>query len=240
MLDSYAIRHFHRQMSEGEFVDSIQYCLSQYLGAAGNRTVRDEIERRSRDQFKVIGMRPAEKRPKYLLFQGHSGHKYHYARFDHSCFKLVVTLRHPLLSVISSLRRTNNPDVARDLLHGLAIVLSIPNAFFMCVDRWEHEPSRYVDVFGFLGLDQEELPARYVELLPRINETISRHRRPSLLQEPENRHADDAMLAELQEARQMLIEGQIHPILREWQQFIHTLGIDDAMRRLRIFDVTRR
>ena len=193
--------------------------------------MHDEIERRSRDQFKIIGIQPAEKRPRYLLFQGHAGHKYDYARFNDSRFKFVVTLRHPLLSVISSLRRTNNPDVARDLLHGLAIVLSIPKAFFICVDLWEHEPLRYLNVFGFLGLEQEELPARYIELRPRINETISRHRRPSLLQEPENRQADGATLVELQEARQMLIDGQIHPILREWQQYIRTLGIDDAMRR---------
>lgn len=231
MLDDEAIRHFHGQALESDFVDSVHYCLSQLLGAPEARTVRDEIERRSRDQFKIIGMQPAAKRPRYLLFQGHSGHKYHYARFDDSRFKFVVTLRHPLLSVISSLRRTNNPDVARDLLHGLAIALSIPNAFFMCVDLWEHEPSRYLDVFGFLALEQEEMPARYVELRPRINETISRDRRPSLLQEPDNRQADDSTLAELQEARHMLLEGRMHPMLREWEHLIHTLGINERMRR---------
>jgi hypothetical protein len=229
MLDHCVVRHFHGEISADDFVASVQYCLGQRTTRFSS--VQDDIERLSRAQFRTIGITPAEKQPKFLLFHGHAGPKYENASFGNSRFKFVITLRHPLLSVISALRRTNNPAVARSLLQAYSIVLTIPHAFFICVDLWHSEPSRFLHVFDFLGLTPDLTCKQYAQLRPQINATVSRRDDASVLQQQEYSAAHDKTLDDLKVARRMLLEGEIHPILHEWLRLARDLGLDVAMRR---------
>lgn len=104
----------------------------------------------------------------------------------------------------------SDPQLATAQFHHHTISSpQVPDAFFMCVDLWQREPNRYLSVFEFLGLAPEEPCNRYVQLCPKVNETISRQVRPTVLQEPENRAADECILATLHEARRMLLAGEM-------------------------------
>ena len=74
MLDRYVSRHFRGEISASELIDVLQYSMSQCAATVG--PIRDKIAQLSRAQFNAVGLALPEKRPRFLLFQGHSGPKY--------------------------------------------------------------------------------------------------------------------------------------------------------------------
>ena len=232
-LDDIIVDHFHGRLSEADFSHRYDYCLRQSIERFPGRTVADVIRATSGAQFRELGLVPAEKTPRFRLFHGHCGPKYREASLEPSSLRFVVTLRHPLLSLISALRRTDEPAVAEDLIEAFDIVLGLRGAFFFCTDLWQGRPEAMRGLFTTLGLNPSAETEAFLQLQPRVNETVVRGpERPSRLQEPEAARASPARLAELQDARALLLaEGRIHPGLRPWWARICERGIDERMER---------
>ncbi|MBN8624752.1 MAG: hypothetical protein J0M17_04600 [Planctomycetes bacterium] len=232
MLDDFAVEHFHGRMDCEAFLQRIRYGLSLRTQITGNRTAYEELARIAVKDFRILGLELSAKSPSYLLFHGHCGPKYLAASFASAPYKFVVTLRHPLLAVISALRRTNDPEVAHNILCGLDLVLRIPQAHFVCVDLLDRRRDAALDVFPFLGLEPEDVTRRFVELAPPINRTIDAGQRPAAIEETERVGADLGALEQLRTARRMLIEeGRIAPILEPWRRVAFKLQLPARLRR---------
>ena len=191
MLEECVVNHFQGTMTELDFINRLRYCKSLHSEMSGGRTVYEECGLASERQFALTGIAPREKHPCYQLFHGHCGSRYRGASFNKTRFKIVVTIRHPLLSVISAMRRTDDPTVAQELLTAYELVLAIPSAFILCVDLWQDQPHQFLEVLPFLGLNIEEATSEFVRLRPRVNETILKNEGPTSLQECEGNDVDD-------------------------------------------------
>lgn len=231
MLDEYAVRRFHGELTADQFLRCITYCLSQRAQTTADRTVYEELKRIAVKDFRILGLELPEKDPAYLLFHGHCGPKYELASFADSAQKLVVTLRHPLLAVLSALRRTNDPEVARNILCAFDLVLRIPRAHFFCVDLAEHDTERALEVFSYLDLEPEDLARNFLEKSPHVNRTITADLKPSSVEERESTVADPRTLEQLRAARQLLLEeGRIAPVLAEWWKAAQALQLPARLR----------
>lgn len=231
MLDDLAVECLEGGMTPEDFVRRVTYCRTQYSQTAGTRTMEAEFARMSLRMFHELDLNPAEKTPRYLLFHGHCGPKHAQARFQQMPFQYVVTLRHPLLSVISSLRRTNDEHAARNILVAFDTVLRIEKARFLCIDLPDRQASDCRRIFASLELSWEPLTERYLQLAPRINRTIETERQASPLEERETLRCSLEMLESLREARRMLVDdGRIHPVLTPWVKLARELNLPERLR----------
>ena len=96
-----------------------------------------------------LGIELEPKQPLYRLFHGHCGPDYAGYSFRGKEFRLVVTVRHPLLSILSNLRR--DPKVLDDFLFAVEFVFRL-DAFFFCTDLWQNDQPRLLGVFSHFGL----------------------------------------------------------------------------------------
>ncbi|MBN8625805.1 MAG: hypothetical protein J0M17_09975 [Planctomycetes bacterium] len=232
MLDEFAVRCMRGALEPAEFVRRVEYCLRQRSHAPPPRSFAEQLAATARHDFGQLGLELPPKTPRYLLFHGHAGPKLRGVDFSACPFQFVVTLRHPLLAVISALRRTNDPQVAEDLLQAFDIVLDIRQAGFVCVDQTERLPADAERVFAMLNLTPHEATRRYLSAGPAVNRTISRARRPTSLEEQESAAAEPATLAALADARQRLLDGRgIHPVLDRWSALTAELKLPQRMVR---------
>ena len=232
MLDDYITDHLHGGSTAATFVSKMRYCMSQRTERFGDRTVYEHVGRAATMDLSRLGIHLPEKQPSYLLFQGHCGPKYQQAAFDRSEFTFIVTLRHPLLAVISALRRAPDLVVAHNILAAYDIVLGLQRAYFLCTDLWQQQPARFLEVFPFLNLPIEDAPRQYVSLLPKVNETIPRgDLPPSSFQEAEQEGADARGLEILREAKELWLRQRVvHASLSDWWRRIRQLQLLERMR----------
>ncbi|MBN8626905.1 MAG: hypothetical protein J0M17_15600, partial [Planctomycetes bacterium] len=232
MLDDFAVRCLRGELEPVEFVRRVAYCLRQRSHAPPPRSFAEQLAATARHDFGLLGLELPAKSPRYLLFHGHAGPKLRGVEFGACPFRFVVTLRHPLLAVVSALRRTNDPQVAENLLQAFDLVLDIPTAAYVCVDHPQCLPEAVERLFAGLNLTPHEVTRRYLSAAPAVNRTISRERRPNSLEELESAAVDPTALAALAEARAWLLEGQgIHPLLDRWAARAAELKLPERMAR---------
>lgn len=232
MLDEFAVRCLRNELGAEEFIRRVTYCLGQWSHAAPRRSFYEQLAGVARHDFALLGLELSPKSPRYLLFHGHAGPKLAGVKIDACPFRFVVTLRHPLLAVISALRRTANPQVAEDLLCAFDLVLNISNACFLCVDRPQSLPESVDELLCALGLTPHDATRRYLAAVPQINRTVPNSVKPSSLEETESSVADPQALAALRDAREQLIhEQRIHPVLKPWHERACRLRLPERLAR---------
>jgi len=232
MLDDFAVRCLCGELEQAEFIRRVAYCLRQRSHALSPRTFAEQLAATARHDFGLLDLELPAKSPRYLLFHGHAGPKLRGVDFRQVSFRFVVTIRHPLLAVVSALRRTNDPQVAENLLQAFDLVLDIPEAAYICVDQRRRLPAAVEQLFAGLDLTPHEVTRRYLSAAPSVNRTISRERRPTSLEELESAAADATTLAALADARDRLLDGRgIHPLLERWATRAAELKLPERMAR---------
>jgi hypothetical protein len=163
-----AERYFQGQAGLGEWAD---FARSQL-------TAREqELDIRVRADFGDLNVRVAEKtHPAYLLYHSHinrrlmKGASAESSRFTHH--KTVVTLRDPLLAIISALRRTNNGvQSAQIIVQAIQFASAMPNAFFFCTDLWRRDSEKALSLFDYLGLKPVAEARLLLAASPTVNGT---------------------------------------------------------------------
>ena len=190
-----------------------------------------------RRQFAELGIDLESKHETYRLYRGHchsSYATYDLTKLTAAC-KVVATVRHPLRSVITILRReppANHEALIEDYLVSIKTVFSLSEAFLFCTDLWQQEPGNMGRAFEFLGLPITPAVRKFMELRPAVNHTVSKsdeHGVHNYCFEFEHR---PEFLGALKEARQMLAGGQVHPLLQPYWARIEAAGVLPHYERL--------
>ncbi len=212
---------------------------------------QDELSRRQSEQFGEFKIAiPPKENVRYLFYHDHI-HQGFFGRLTNSEFvvpqdrfntiQTVVTLRDPLLSVISALRRTNEGMLnAARILKGLEYVSKLTCCHFFCVDLKSYQP---LEIFSKLNLSPVEASGDYILLSPVINKTFSesdlKHSQRfhffSHLKKNESRVQSTSEntsvhsysppvpsdeLKRLREAKDWLGKKKLHPILKPWAKIL--------------------
>jgi hypothetical protein len=209
------------QLSDAEISRVVDATKTQQSGKQTGETVYQHLERVRTARFADFGLKLQTKAPRYTFVVGHCWTPHRLSRLERTCFKTVVTLRHPLLAVISALRRKRGTRQAHDILNGFDAVLRLHNVHFVCVDLWQHMVDRYQPLFKFLGLRLDGPTQQFIRLNPTVNGTVC------------SQHVSLARWQRLGEARDMLInDGRIHPSVAGWWSVIQQ---QSWIKKLRMF-----
>jgi hypothetical protein len=132
-----------------------------------------------------------------------------------------VTIRDPLLAVISALRR-HDPEDPQDILAGLKHVSGKQGeCFYFCVDLWEGQREHALRLFSYLGLEVTREIHDYLARWPRQNEA-ERHE-----------HLIVDKSEGLAEARRWAMERRgVHPAVQSWADRIREAGLQPFYERL--------
>lgn len=227
--------YLHGEMSKTKFVQYLihrQKLVSEQRDPVDN--YRWEMNKTIRE-FAAEGLVLDHKRrgETHLLYRGHCNDK-HYNNTLQSAYdeiKVVTTIRHPLLSFITFMRRQSPEKISSltaSYLAGMNFLMSVNNKFVFCTDLWQNQPDKMLDVFGYIGIEPPSVAKAFVAKQPLINETTSHLTKPHSKHNfcPENKAHTESFLEELRKAKQMLIEeGKIHSILEPYWKQVRESGI---------------
>jgi len=132
----------------------------------------------------------------------------------------VITIRDPLLSVLTCLRRHGRDPAVQvvSVFHQLA-TNPPENVFYFCTDLWAKDRQKAFDLFEYLGLETTLEVARCVFDWPAINTSAACQTK--------------SPKAKYEKARNMLIhDNEIHPLLRGWAKKLQKPEIQDFMESL--------
>lgn len=133
----------------------------------------------------------------------------------------IITIRDPLLCVISALRR-GSVDTANGLIETFSFLaqLDSPDCFWFTTDLWQADRQRALGVFNFLHLQPTREVRRFVHEWPALNTT------------GDGRFAETDR-PELAEARSLAIAfGRVHPAIEPWAERIRQAGVQSLLERL--------
>jgi hypothetical protein len=181
-------------------------------------------------RFRRLGITLAAKREQFLLYRGHCHREY--LAYDFSTLakrsRLVTTIRNPLLSILTILRRQEpsrwKGDVD-DYLAALQCIFSLENAFIFCTDLWQQMPEKMETLFLFLGLQIAPNTETYLAIRPVINKTREKSDRYGDMNcclKHENPTQFHAMLSE---AKQQLADNKLHTFLVPYWNQIRSSGL---------------
>jgi hypothetical protein len=168
--------------------------------------------------FRKLGIVLEPKSNQFLLYRGHC-HKEHLS-YDLTRmtdqFYVVSSIRHPLLSVITILRRQDPSQWQSDFIDWLSAVrciFSLKNAFIFCADLWQATPKKMESLFSYLGLQTSPATDAYISAHPIINKTREPADRTGDVDCCMNHENPAAFHAMLNDAKRLLAENQLHPFL---------------------------
>jgi FkbM family methyltransferase len=126
----------------------------------------------------------------------------------------VVTVRDPLLAIISGLRRDGN-DRAESILAGVKFLANKQGeCFYFCVDQWHRHRERALELMSYLDLEPTQEIYDYIAQWPS----------PNAAEAHEHLIQDDS--EELAEARRLALEDrQVHHVVETWAQRLREAGL---------------
>ncbi len=237
MLVEYFRDFLAGRLESCDFVDALAYWQRITAEAKLPLRNREHHFRRVREEFQSLGIELAPKSAGYLLFRGHchSEHRDYDLRRLTQAFPVLVTVRHPMRSILSLMRR--NPEnqfaaIIDSFVTGLQCVLSLEGAFLFCTDLWQGQRDKMAEVFTALDLPLESAVERFMALSPRVNYTIAKG-------EPHGAHNyclahehTPEMTQALCEARTQLDAGACPPLLQPYLDRMERDGLLSRLERL--------
>ena len=175
----------------------------------------------TRQEVAKLGLSIPEKHVEFDLVHKHALHTTPW----YPSLPTVVSVRDPLLAVISALRRSGT-ESAEAIVAGMSFLATKRDeCFLFCVDQWQSHRQRALELLSYLALEPTQ----------EIYDYIARWPSPNAAEAHEHRIQDKS--AALSEARRLALEEkQIHPIVAMWarrlqqaglQEFFESLGYSD-------------
>ncbi|MDZ4847680.1 MAG: hypothetical protein SGI77_00155 [Pirellulaceae bacterium] len=230
-------RGFLRGASNGEdFQKVLAYWHTISAQTTSHFNNHDFHLNRAKKLFKEFRIPFVPKTEEFLLYRGHAHENY--LNYDllrlENRFPLVVTIRHPLYTILTILRRhmteTWESNI-NDYFAALKCVFSFSKAFVFCTDLWQATPEKMEGLLPFLGLTLHDSTRRYISLRPRINHTVtnqeSNRTRNFVI---EKAHAP-SLIAKLAEAKDQLQHNRLHPCLAPYWKRICDLNLVEPFER---------
>jgi hypothetical protein len=146
---------------------------------------------------------------------------------QHPQCKFIVTVRDPLLSICSGLRRVGNPENPRMIIREFQKLVDFPGYKF-CIDQYRtriEKDNAVRMLFKHLGLSPNASCRKWAKLWSGINETSAEIENFDLYWSPDQ-------VEELREARRMLSANKIHPILQPWVDELRASGLQRKLQAL--------
>jgi len=231
LLEYYVRDYYRGAITAAEFFRCLDCYAANRIEAAPAFTRGQLLARHRRQEFRQdLGIELEPKQPLYRLFHGHCGPDYAGYSFCGKEFRLVVTVRHPLLSILSILRR--DPKVLDDFLFALEFVFQL-DAFFSRTDLWQNDEPRLLGVFSHLGLTPGAPTLQYVGQRPVINRTLSAGEPHPVHNFRYQRAMAPGLARTLDDAKRLLTEeNRVHDLLRPcWDELVRR-GLFEHYERL--------
>ncbi|MBI2477354.1 MAG: hypothetical protein HYV60_01490, partial [Planctomycetia bacterium] len=152
---------------------------------------------------------PAKQIESHLVHSHATGTTYWYPSLP-----TVVSIRDPLLAIISSLRR-GGTDAAENILAGFRFLSSgQDDCFFFCVDQWQTHRERALELLSYLDLEPTQEMYDYLACWPS----------PNAAEAHEHLIVDKS--PELAEARRLALQnGQVHSVMEPWAERLRAAGL---------------
>jgi len=160
---------------------------------------------------------PEKHAPRPLLHSHLNSDKQHW----HAEVQTVVTVRDPLVSVISALRR-GSPEDALGIVKAFGFLsgLDTDACFWFCTDLWQNDRKKALGVLEHVGLPVTPEIEGFVSRWPALNVTL-------------DGNFDNTDRLELIEARRWAIEErQVHPAVDWWARQIRETNVQPQLERL--------
>lgn len=181
-------------------------------------------------EFRELGIELAPKKEQYLLYRGHCHQehiRYDLARLTNE-MPVVATIRHPLRSILTILRRepqASHEAVIEDYIAACRCTLSLQKAFLFCTDLWQSAPSKMRSLFDFLGLSVADATEQFLSLRPKVNRTMSKHDRHGQHNYCLEFEHSPEFLGEISVASALLDGNIVHPLLIPYMSRIESTGL---------------
>ncbi|MDB5334821.1 MAG: hypothetical protein JWN70_440 [Planctomycetaceae bacterium] len=209
------------RITPGEFSALLKYRDSLFTEETFPWRVSEFMALQMAGVYASLGISLDAKRVQWQLYRGHWQQAFAGCdlRRKLESFRVVTTIRHPLRSILSILRRHSPAEHASLIAHYFSTVramLSLPDAFVFCTDLWQDTPPKMCELFSHLDLPVTESIRQFLVLRPRVNITITSDDQPNQVgYSYEYRHADD-FLRTLNEARRALDDRVVHPVMKPY------------------------
>ncbi|MBC8356994.1 MAG: FkbM family methyltransferase [Planctomycetes bacterium] len=173
-------------------------------------------------EVKKLGLRVPDKHVEHDLVQAHAQETTPW----YPSLPTVVTVRDPLLAIISGLRREGT-DRAESIFAGVKFLADKrKQCFLFCVDQWEQHRERALELMSYLDLEPTQ----------EIYDYIARWPSPNAAEAHEHLMLDQS--SELAEARRLALEErQVHPIVESWAQRLRQAGLQEFYESLEYSDL---
>jgi len=177
----------------------------------------EDLPEWSRKEARELYIEIPEKHVEYELVHSHATGMTHW----YPSLPTIVTIRDPLLAVISALRR-GEPDLPEDIIAGIRNVADKDGeCFYFCVDLWEGQRDLALRLFSHLGLTATQEIHQYLSLW-RTQNSAELHEH-LILDKSE----------ELAEARRWAMERKgVHPAVASWVEKIREARLQSFYERL--------
>ena len=161
-------------------------------------------------EVKRLGLRIPDKQVEYDLIQAHALQDTPW----YPSLPTVVTVRDPLLAIISGLRREGE-EGAESIFAGIRFLADKHNeCFFFCVDQWQNHRERALALLAYLDLEPTQ----------EIYDYIARWPSPNAAETHEHLIQNDS--PELAEARRLALdERRVHPVVELWAERLQEAGL---------------
>ncbi|MCA9141764.1 MAG: FkbM family methyltransferase [Planctomycetales bacterium] len=176
----------------------------------------------TRQEVAKLGLSLPDKRVEYDLIQKHALRTVPW----YPSLPTVVSVRDPLLAIISGLRR-KGPEVAEGIVAGVTFLATKRDECFMfCVDQWKQHRERALDLMSYLDLEPTQEIYDYIAKWPSPNSSET------------HQHLILNASSELAEARRLALEDrQVHPIVEPWAQRLRQAGLQEFYESLGYADL---
>ena len=176
----------------------------------------------TRRQLDHLGIPLPDKTVSRMLVQIHLTHH----QFWYPQPKMVVSIRDPLLSVITTMRR-GAPRAGDAIVAAYKFLGALDRecCFWFCTDLWADQREKALDLFDYLGLEPTEGIRDFVAAWPAIRSTMEGD-----YEREENDCSEDPALLE---ARRLAVDKErVHPIVEPWAEKLRSGGIQALMEDL--------
>jgi len=182
----------------------------------------EDLPEWSKKEARELDIQIPEKHVEYDLVHSHAMTTTHW----YPSLPTVVTIRDPLLAVISALRR-GEPELTDDIIAGIRYVADKNGeCFYFCVDLWEGRRDLALRLFSYLGVTATQEIHQYLSQWP-IQNSAERHEH-LILDKSE----------ELAEARRWAMERKgVHPAVASWAEKIREARLQSFYERLGYTDL---